>query len=307
MDSQEKTTGKLTAWVQLVRAPNLLTVPGDPIAGFMLALLGGVEGRPGRAAACAAASLCLYCAGLISNDYFDFKEDAIERPKRPLPSGLIKPGAALGMAIVLAALGVGFASVAGRWAFGVATVLTAAIVSYNAGAKKIPGVGCLNMGACRGLSLLLGAAGAGGRAGLTSHAAVSAAFGLTLYVAAVTAIAAKETNTVRIGAKRWLPAGVLVVCFVLLMFTRPAGGGFPVVGALFAVLAVAWALRCGMCLGGIPVPATVSAAIGRFLQGLLLIQAALCAQLPWAGVVTGAALACMWPALSVLARKFYQS
>jgi hypothetical protein len=28
---------KLTAWLQLLRVPNLFTVPGDPLAGFSLA------------------------------------------------------------------------------------------------------------------------------------------------------------------------------------------------------------------------------------------------------------------------------
>lgn len=297
---------RLKAWAQLVRAPNLLTVPGDPLAGLALALLGGAEGTLGRAVPCALASLCLYSAGLISNDYFDFKEDAIKRPKRPLPSGLIKPGAALGVAVVLAAVGVAVAASAGKWALMVASVLTAAIVTYNAGIKKIPGLGCLNMGACRGLSLLLGAAVAG-RPGLTAGTVVSAAFGLTLYVAAVTAIAARETETVKVGGRRWVPAGVLIACFVLVTLARPVGSPMSVAGAALAALAVAWAWRCGMVLAGTPEPATVSATIGRFLQGLLLIQGAFCAQLVWSGVVAGAVLAGMWPALSVLARRFYQS
>jgi len=302
----DRTTGRAQAWVQLVRAPNLLTVPGDPLAGFMLALLGGAEGRPGRAVLCALASLCLYIAGLISNDYFDFKEDAIARPRRPLPSGLIKPGAALGMAVLVALIGIGMAARAGYWSLGIACVLTAAIVSYNAGMKRIPGIGCLNMGACRGLSLLLGASAAGS-VGLSSRVVISAACGLTLYVAAVTAIAAKEMETVKVGGKRWVPAAVLVACFVLLAIARPAGVAMPLVGAGFAALAVAWAWRCGGLLGGTPEPAVVSATIGRLLQGLLLVQAAFCAQLVWMGVVAGAVLAAMWPGLSVLARKFYQS
>lgn len=297
---------RLKAWVQLVRAPNLLTVPGDPLAGFMLALLGGAEGRPGQVVPCALASLCLYIAGLISNDYFDFKEDAVTRPRRPLPSGLIKPGAALGVAVLVAVIGILSAASVGYWSLGIACVLTAAIVSYNAGVKKIPGIGCINMGACRGMSLLLGASAAGS-AGLSSYAAVSAACGLTLYVAAVTAIAAKETETVKVGGKRWVPAGVLIVCFALVMIARPAGTPLSVVGALFAALAVAWTWRCGVVLAGTPEPASVSATIGRFLQGLLLIQAAFCAQLVWTGVIAGAALMAVWPVLTVLARRFYQS
>ena len=34
---------KLGAWLQLLRAPNLLTVPGDPLAGFCLVWAGSPD------------------------------------------------------------------------------------------------------------------------------------------------------------------------------------------------------------------------------------------------------------------------
>ena len=77
---------KLRAWLQLFRVPNLLTVPGDPLAGFLIAAGGRLDSR----AACAVvASLAFYAAGLAMNDLADFAEDTRERPKRPLPSGAI--------------------------------------------------------------------------------------------------------------------------------------------------------------------------------------------------------------------------
>ena len=306
MSGDSQSNGGWRAWAQLVRAPNLLTAPGDPLAGLSLALLGGAEGRLTDVIPCAITSLCLYAAGMISNDYFDFRADLVERPGRPLPSGLIKRGAALGVAVLMAVIGIVVAWRVGYWALGIACVLTAAIVSYNAGLKKVPGVGCINMGACRGLSLLLGASVAG-RPGLTSYTALSAACGLTLYVAAVTAIAATETESVRIGGKRWVPAGVLIACFVLLTIARPPGTPLSVAGAALAALSIAWAWRCGAVLAGVPAPAKVSATIGRFLQGLLLVQAAFCAQLLWSGVIAGLVLVAGWPILTTLAKRFYQS
>ena len=74
--------------------PNLLTVPGDPSAGFFLAAL-AVESWPTRpvlrVGIAAGVSLLLYAAGLLWNDYFDFAEDLRDRPDRPLPSGRVHP------------------------------------------------------------------------------------------------------------------------------------------------------------------------------------------------------------------------
>ena len=82
---------KLRAWLQLFRVPNLFTVPGDPLAGFLIATGGHLDTR----ALCAVlASLAIYAAGLAMNDLADFAEDKSERPKRPLPSGAIPRGTA---------------------------------------------------------------------------------------------------------------------------------------------------------------------------------------------------------------------
>ena len=71
----------LRAWLRLLRVANLPTVPGDPIVGYVVAA--GVVGWP--VLPCAAASLCLYCAGLLANDYFDLAEDRRDRiPDYPL-------------------------------------------------------------------------------------------------------------------------------------------------------------------------------------------------------------------------------
>src|SRR5438876_11164896 len=81
----------LRAWLQLFRVPNLFTVPGDPLAGFLLATGGRIDARVVFAIL---ASLFLYAAGLAMNDLADFDEDRRERPKRPLASGAISRGAA---------------------------------------------------------------------------------------------------------------------------------------------------------------------------------------------------------------------
>src|SRR5687768_2365240 len=80
------------AWLQLLRAPNLFTVPGDPLAGYLLATQ--LLALPGdlRVALAIGASFCFYSAGLMLNDLLDLREDRRDRPERPLPSGAVKTG-----------------------------------------------------------------------------------------------------------------------------------------------------------------------------------------------------------------------
>src|SRR5262249_7892817 len=77
----------LTAWLQLIRLPNVVTAAADSFAGWLL-----VEGSaipPGRWLPLAATSMVLYASGTALNDVFDFEIDRVERPSRPLPSGRI--------------------------------------------------------------------------------------------------------------------------------------------------------------------------------------------------------------------------
>ncbi|MCK5849930.1 MAG: UbiA family prenyltransferase [Kiritimatiellae bacterium] len=293
-------------WLQLVRLPNLLTVPGDPIAGFMLAGLAGAELHPTAIVPCIASSVCLYTAGIMSNDYFDFREDQRERPTRPLPRGLIKPSVALTMAGIVGLIGIGMAGWAGLGPLTIAIALTITIVLYNSILKRIPAVGPLSMGLCRGLNLLMGAAAAGGY-WITADVVVIAAAGLTLFIAAVTTIASKETKKVKIGIKRWLPILTIVVCLILLSVSRPYGMGISIPAAVFGAIAIIWTWHCTTTLAGVPDPRTTSKGIGNLLRGLLFLQAAFCAQLAWPGILVGSCLTLLWPILYVLSKRINMS
>src|SRR6187402_3064887 len=100
----------LRTWLQLFRAPNLFTVPGDPLAGYVLAAYGAFEPAVWLAVG---ASICLYAAGLLDNDLADLREDRAERPQRPLPSGAANPRTVALAAAVLTGLGVLLAAMLG--------------------------------------------------------------------------------------------------------------------------------------------------------------------------------------------------
>ncbi|MEV7739927.1 SCO3242 family prenyltransferase [Streptomyces sp. NPDC088921] len=150
-------TAGARAWAELLRLPALFTVPGDALAGAA-----AVSALPtARTLLAIASSLCLYEAGMALNDWADRDVDAVERPHRPLPSGRIRPAAALGAACALTGAGLSLAACAGRPAFTVAVPLAATVWAYDLALKNTP-AGPFAMATARGLDLLLGAAATAG-------------------------------------------------------------------------------------------------------------------------------------------------
>jgi len=296
------TTQTLRAWLQLIRLPNLLTVPGDPLAGACLALAMQGGGRLTPALMAAAASLALYTAGLIINDCCDLQEDRRQRPDRPLPAGRVSHTHAWGVALLLVVLALVLAWMVNPLSGATAGVLTGMILLYNLRLKRSPLPGALAMGLCRGLSLLLGATAVG--TGLPGGIVLAAALLLTLYIAAVTLLADREHEAVTLGRRRWWPlVGGLALPVLLLV----ASHGWGWLSLLPATVAGVGLLRLGFVLRGTPAPQLVQSSIGRYIRLLLLVQAALCfVQFP-VGTATGVVLCLLWPLSGRLGRWFYAS
>ncbi|MFI8067418.1 SCO3242 family prenyltransferase [Streptomyces sp. NPDC086033] len=155
------------AWAELLRLPALFTVPGDALAGAA-----AVSERPtARTLLAIAASLSLYEAGMALNDWADREVDAVERPHRPLPSGRVRPAAALGAACALTGAGLSLAACAGRPALTVAVPLAGTVWAYDLALKNTPAAP-FAMATARGLDLLLGAAATAGASPLDPRAGV---------------------------------------------------------------------------------------------------------------------------------------
>ncbi|MEU3250675.1 SCO3242 family prenyltransferase [Streptomyces sp. NPDC006997] len=168
-----------------MRLPALFTVPGDALAGAA-----ATAGRPtSRTFLAIGSSLCLYSAGMVLNDWADRAEDAAERPHRPLPSGRVRPAAALTAACALTGAGLALAARAGRPALTVAAPLAATVWAYDLKLKHTP-AGPAAMAAARAADLLLGAATTAGR---TRDALPSAAL-LGTHTLAVTTVSRHETQ-----------------------------------------------------------------------------------------------------------------
>ncbi|MGW3937956.1 SCO3242 family prenyltransferase [Streptomyces phaeochromogenes] len=190
------------AWVELLRLPALFTVPGDALAGAAAA---GARPTP-RTLVAIASSLCLYEAGMALNDWADRAEDAVDRPHRPLPSGRIRPAAALAAAGGLTAAGLALASTAGRRPLAVAGALAATVWSYDLVLKRTP-AGPVAMAAARSLDLLLGGVAANG----DIRRALPSALALGTHTLAVTTVSRHETQ----GGSPWAPLSGLATTAAL--------------------------------------------------------------------------------------------
>ncbi|MEX1023847.1 MAG: UbiA family prenyltransferase [Planctomycetota bacterium] len=111
-----------------------------------------------------ASSLGVYHGGMALNDWADRELDARERPDRPIPSGAIRPGAALALALFLLVGGVACALAADPVVGLVMTGVAAAAVVYDL-AGRGAWRGPLLLGLCRagnlGAAALLGARAVG--------------------------------------------------------------------------------------------------------------------------------------------------
>ncbi len=99
------------------------------------------------------AALCVYHGGMALNDWADRRHDAATRPERPIPSGRISAGFALGLGLTLSLVGPLLSYVAAPaagWALAVVAFLS---VSYNLGVRG-PRIGPLLLGACRAGNLI---------------------------------------------------------------------------------------------------------------------------------------------------------
>ncbi|WP_214323501.1 SCO3242 family prenyltransferase [Nonomuraea sediminis] len=281
--------GRLRALLELVRASAALSVPGDLLAGAAAA---GRPVKPGLVAG----SICLYWAGMALNDYADREVDARERPERPIPSGRVSPGAALGASVGLTAAGLALAAVSGgRRAMAVAVPLAATVWAYDLRLKSTA-VGPVAMAACRALNVLLG-----GR----SARAVPSALLVGAHTAAVTALSRREVEGTGPAVPTATLAATTAIAVTAATMTGRAIGGAPAgTRAVTGVLAASYLGSFGRAQvetvkdGS---PPTVRKAVGAGIMALIPLQAALIAG---SGNLAGAlAVVAAHPLASRLARK----
>lgn len=157
-----RTLSKLLALIQLTRLALVLTA----VSNIWLVVLWSrlVELRSVAAGLtlwehlglAAGVAIGMYVFGMVANDVFDARRDAVFAPSRPIPSRRVQLTTAMAIAIIalllaiLCSVGLGVAST--LFCLGCATL----VVFYNAAAKFLPAVGILTLGLIRASHMLIG-------------------------------------------------------------------------------------------------------------------------------------------------------
>ncbi len=256
--------------LRLGRVSNLPTVWTNTLAGIVLA---GGHVEDGRTLPLLVALSLFYVAGMYLNDAFDAGIDALERPERPIPRGLVSRREVLtfgfGMMIlgegVLIAMGYGLRAGHGGWPALGGLALGAAIIAYDRH-HKANRWSPLMMGLCRMLVYVT----AGLAFAVPGPALLYLGAGLLLcYLIGLTYVAKQET----LGEVRNL--------WPLLFLAAPVAYGFKVAsgsvsGALLLLMLVAW---IGVALWFLKRrrPGDVPRAVVALIAGISLLDALLIA------------------------------
>ncbi len=213
--------------------------------------------------------MLLYWSGMALNDWADREVDAVERPERVIPSGRVKPSAALALAAGLGAAGIAVtAAVGGRRALRVSVPLAVLVATYDVLAKDSP-AGPLVMASTRGLDVLLAAASA--PAGAARPAAAMA-----VHTAGVTLLSRGEVHGARPVTAVAALAATASAIGILASSTRPHSGAPRTHRRVAAGFALLYGARVGTAQAravASPDAATVRSATGAGIGGLTLLQA----------------------------------
>lgn len=221
MNGQGKNT--LRGWLELIRFPNIFTVPGDVLAGYVITWPLRTGGWSDLFAAMLAV-IFLYLAGLIINDLVDVQRDRQERPDRPLPSGRVRVNSArmLAAGFMTAAL-VLLASRTMDMLFS-GIVLGCLIFIYNMWARCSRWTGAIIMGLCRAASVGMGVVSASVD-GLTEFLSVGVMIWWAIYIGSVSWLAAREVEEGAYGRERWWPLLIIAVGGTIIMYLSGSDNG----------------------------------------------------------------------------------
>jgi 4-hydroxybenzoate polyprenyltransferase len=271
---------RLRSYAQLVRLPALPTALADICLGALAT--GALPDHLLPFLFLLSASGCLYCAGMVWNDFFDQAQDTRERPFRPLPSKQVTPREAARLGLGLLAAGVCFACLAGlshprhmdAHAYlspVLALLLVGAILLYDRVMKRT-WLGPVGMGLCRFLNILLAVSVSGKLWAPGWHLALI----VGLYIAGVTWFArteARRSDPLALGG-----AALLMLLSLILALFLPEYVELGRSSPLFPYLLVALGFVVGIPVSKAilkPTPENVQAGVKRALFSLIIFDAVL--------------------------------
>jgi 4-hydroxybenzoate polyprenyltransferase len=265
-------------YARLMRLPNVFTAFADiglglAVTARMTPIRSGILSEP-KAYFLLAASGLMYLAGMVLNDYFDRKEDAKERPNRPIPRGQISPTTALTLGLGLLGGGLVLTGLTGNRSGLLGSALAFAILAYNIKLKHTP-FGPVSMALCRFLNVLLGLSLADSD-DVPIFLKLHLAGVVAIYIVGVTWFARTEEKRSDPRKLRYA-AGVLIGAALLALAIPtqlPSGSASLFFPYLLGALVIYLGTRVVQAIRD-PAPAHVQAAIKRLVLSLILVDAVL--------------------------------
>jgi 4-hydroxybenzoate polyprenyltransferase len=285
-----------------MRPANIVTAIADIVAGIIIS---GYLASPSYSLLpvflLVLATIGLYGGGVVYNDVFDAALDKIERPERPIPSGLISKQSASVLGGLLLLMAVVTAVFVHREELMSLSVLLAVIIAiaalvYDKWGKHHSLLGPINMGLCRGFNLLLGMS--------IVPVAVSQYWWLgifpVIYIAAITMISRDEVSG---GKKKTLYAAAFLYLIVLsaISWFGYVNDQFLQTAGFILLFAVMISLPLSKAIKD-PVAANIRRSVKAGVLAIILMNAA------WAAAFGSAGWAllilCLLPLSILLARLF---
>lgn len=297
----------ITPYLRLMRPANIITAIADIMAGFAasgsvmqavdssfwLPVLLNIE----TLGWLVISTIGLYGGGVVFNDVFDAELDRVERPERPIPSGLVSKTSAAIVGGILLLIGVVAAYQVSVLSAIIALVIALLALLYDAIGKHHSFFGPINMGACRSGNLLLGVSAV--------PASIDGIWFIALiplvYIAAITMISRGEVHG---GDKRVMNGAValysLVVFSLIALAWLPQYNGYYIVPILVLFLYLVFppvfkAIRE-------PQPQNVMKAVKAGVLSLIVLDATLAAG--FAGWAYGVVILALLPLSRFIAKQF---
>lgn len=251
---------RFQAHLSLARISNSPTVASNVLAG---AALGGALDLGPHTLLLMLAMVLFYTAGMYLNDLLDYRIDRLERPERPLPSGLVSRAEAAAVTVALFAAGLALTALVSTSALIGGVALSLLIVVYDLWHKANP-LSPVFMAGTR--MLVYWTAFIAFAPAVTGTLLVWAGL-LGLYIVGLTYIAKTERRT---DLGRYWPAGLLLLPGVY--FATRLSSVSPLAGVALLLLFLGWV---GYSLTFLYVPArrNVGHTVGSLIAGVSLLDA----------------------------------
>lgn len=208
---------KIIAYLKLTRPANIVTALADILAGFSVSI--ALQNKPlleslldPNLGWLLFSTIGLYGGGVVFNDVFDVELDKIERPERPIPSGVVSKANAAILGGSLLFIGIFAAYQVNELSLILAVLVAISALVYDAWGKHQHYFGPINMGLCRGGNLLLGIS----VFPIAVHGFWYLAFIPIVYIAAITMISRGEVHGKNLKALKGGMALYIIVIFAIL-------------------------------------------------------------------------------------------